>query len=114
MTATTEDGDEEEVEQEFTEDVQIVIRAYKYDPFIFALSKVLIHYFIHKNCALSSIEFYPGLLHAFKNLLTIQLGIYHTSSRTWVTSPSCLVLPTWLWRSTLSLRTTKCSVSQGG
>lgn len=78
LTATTEDGDEEEVEQEFTEDVQIVIRAYKYDPFIFALSKVLIHYFIHKNGALSSIEFYPGLLHAFKNLLTIQLGIYHT------------------------------------
>ncbi|OBA21263.1 hypothetical protein METBIDRAFT_31822 [Metschnikowia bicuspidata var. bicuspidata NRRL YB-4993] len=77
-TSARLDDDEEEEEEEEEEDVLMVIRAYKYDPFIFALSKVLIHYFLHKNAALTSIESYQGLVHAVKNLVYIQLGIYHT------------------------------------
>ncbi|GEQ72637.1 hypothetical protein JCM33374_g6324 [Metschnikowia sp. JCM 33374] len=72
------EDDNEDISEDFSESVQVVIRAYKYDPFIFALSKVLIYYFIHKNGALVALDSVPGVLHAFKNLLFIQLGVYHT------------------------------------
>lgn len=66
-----EDEDDDE------EDTSFVIRLYKYDPFVFALTKVVIFYFIFKNGALTTIDTYKGIVHALKNHLFIQLGIYH-------------------------------------
>lgn len=65
------DDDDEEEETSF------VIRLYKFDPFVFAVAKVVIFYFIFKNGALTTIDTYKGIVHALKNHLFIQLGIYH-------------------------------------
>ncbi|EEQ41621.1 putative integral membrane protein [Clavispora lusitaniae] len=65
-----EDDDEEE-------EASFVVRVYKYDPFIFALSKVLIFYFIIKNGALHSVDTFHGIAHLLKNYFLIHLGIYH-------------------------------------
>lgn len=65
------DEDDEE------EDISFVVRLYRYDPFIFALSKVLVYYFILKNGALSSLESYSNFFHFLKNHAAIQLGLYH-------------------------------------
>lgn len=65
-----EDDDEEE-------ETSFVVRLYKYDPFIFALAKILIFYFIFKSGALTTISSYHGIFHALKNHVFIQLGIYH-------------------------------------
>lgn len=59
------------------EEASFVVRLYKYDPFIFALTKVVIFYLIFKNGALTTIDTYKGIVHALKNHLFIQLGIYH-------------------------------------
>lgn len=66
-----EDEDDEE------DDASFVVRLHKYDPFIFALTKVLIFFFIFKNGALTTIDTYKGIVDALKNHLFIQLGIYH-------------------------------------
>lgn len=65
------EGDDDEEEASF------VVRLYKYDPFIFALAKVVVFYFIFKNGALTTIDTYKGIVHALKNHVLIQLGIYH-------------------------------------
>lgn len=59
------------------DEAQFVVRLYKYDPFVFALAKIVVFYFIFKNGALTTIDTYKGLVHALKNHLFIQLGIYH-------------------------------------
>lgn len=66
-----EDEDDED------NDASFIIRLYKYDPFIFALAKVVIFYFIFKNGALTTIDSYRGIFHALKTHLFIQVGIYH-------------------------------------
>lgn len=66
-----------EDEDDNDNDASFIIRLYKYDPFIFALAKVVIFYFIFKNGALTTIDTYKGILHALKNHVFIQVGIYH-------------------------------------
>lgn len=66
-----QDEDDEE------DDISFVVRLYKYDPFVFALAKVLIYYFILQNGALSTLESYKTIFHALKNHAVIQLGLYH-------------------------------------
>lgn len=67
-----EDEDDDE------DDVTFVIRVYKYDPVVFALAKVLIFYFVYKNGAFTSITSYAGIFHALRDLVLLQLGLYHT------------------------------------
>lgn len=65
-----DDEDEEE-------EISFVVRLYKYDPFIFALAKVLVYYFILKHGKLSTLESYTTLFHSVKNHAVVQLGLYH-------------------------------------
>ncbi|PSK39369.1 hypothetical protein C7M61_001980 [Candidozyma pseudohaemuli] len=65
------DEDDEE------EDISFVVRLYKYDPFIFALAKVLVYYFVLQHGALSSLDSYTNIFHFLKNHAIIQLGLYH-------------------------------------
>lgn len=64
-------------DEEDDEDVSFVVRLYKYDPFIFALSKVLIYYFIDLKGALTTLSPYTNILHAIKNHFFLHLGLYH-------------------------------------
>lgn len=66
-----EDEDDEE-------ETSFVVRLYKYDPFIFALVKALIFYFIFKHAALHTLVEFDGILLALKNHLFVQLGLYHS------------------------------------
>lgn len=65
------DEDDEE------EDISFVVRLYKYDPFVFALAKVVVYYFISQHGALSSIEPYSNIFYFLRNHAAIQLGLYH-------------------------------------
>lgn len=61
----------------YDEDAGIVARIYKFDPFVYALSKLLIFYFITKNFGhLTTLTSYKGIWNALKNFIAIQLGIY--------------------------------------
>lgn len=64
-------------DEEEEEESSFVVRLYKYDPFVFAVVKVVLFYFIFKNGALTTIDTYKGIVHALKNHVFIQLGIYH-------------------------------------
>lgn len=60
------------------DDSGLITRAYTYDPFVFALSKVLIFYFIIKNSGtLTSLDSYSGIFHALKTHFLVQLGVYN-------------------------------------
>ncbi|EGV62822.1 hypothetical protein PSN45_000947 [Yamadazyma tenuis] len=59
------------------EDTSVLLRIYKYDPFIFALSKVLIFFFITYNTgSLSVWSSYSSLFKALQTHFLIQLGFY--------------------------------------
>lgn len=66
-----EDEDDEE------EDESFVVRLYKYDPFVFAVAKVLIYYFVAAHGALTAVDGFHGLAHLVKNYFFIHLGLYH-------------------------------------
>lgn len=60
------------------DDSGLITRAYKYDPFVFALSKVLIFYFIVKNAGtLTALDSFGGIFSALKKHFLIQLGVYN-------------------------------------
>lgn len=60
------------------EDSGLITRAYKYDPFVFALSKVLVFYFIVKNAgSLTTLDSFGGIFSALKKHFLIQLGVYN-------------------------------------
>lgn len=60
------------------DDSGLITRAYKYDPFVFALSKVLIFYFIVKNAgSLTALDSFGGIFSALKKHFLIQLGVYN-------------------------------------
>lgn len=60
------------------DDSSLITRAYKYDPFVFALSKILIFYFIVKNAGtLTALDSFGGIFSALKNHFLIQLGVYN-------------------------------------
>lgn len=59
------------------DDEGIVRRIYEFDPFIFALTKVVIYYFIVKNGGYLMVDSYMGIAHALKYHFLSQLGIYH-------------------------------------
>lgn len=60
------------------DDSGLITRAYKYDPFVFALSKVLIFYFIVKNSGtLTALDSFGGIFSALKRHFLIQLGVYN-------------------------------------
>lgn len=62
----------------FDEEESIVARIYKFDPFIYALSKTLIFFFLVKNSGtLTTLDSYSGILSAAKNYILIQMGIYN-------------------------------------
>lgn len=65
------------VEDDEGEEESFVVRLHKYDPFVFALVKTVIFYYIYKHGALSTIDSYQGIFHALKSHLLIQLGVYH-------------------------------------
>lgn len=66
-----EDEDEEE------EDESFVVRLYKYDPFVFAVAKALIYYFVAAHGALTVVDEFHGLRHLVKNYFFIHLGLFH-------------------------------------
>lgn len=66
------------IEDDDDEDVSFVVRLFKFDPFIFALVKVLIFYYIFKHAALHTLVEFSGILLALKSHLLVQLGLYHT------------------------------------
>lgn len=60
------------------DDSGLITRAYKYDPFVFALSKILIFYFIVKNVgSLTALDSFGGIFSALKKHFLIQLGVYN-------------------------------------
>ncbi|CUM45250.1 uncharacterized protein AC631_02521 [Debaryomyces fabryi] len=60
------------------DDSGLITRAYKYDPFVFALSKVLVFYFIVKNAgSLTTLDSFGGIFSALKKHFLIQLGVYN-------------------------------------
>lgn len=59
------------------EESGLVTRAYKFDPFIFSLSKVLIYFFISRgNGPLIAIDPFGGIINALKTHILIQIDIY--------------------------------------
>ncbi|CUM65180.1 uncharacterized protein PRCAT00002808001 [Priceomyces carsonii] len=59
------------------EEAGIIARIYRYDPFIFALVKVLIFYFVTKNYdSLTTLNSYRGIFNALKHHILLQLGVY--------------------------------------
>ncbi|KAI5963048.1 uncharacterized protein KGF55_002840 [Candida pseudojiufengensis] len=71
------------------EDDEYLFRIYSFDPFIFAISKILIYYFIGQSNLLefsNQINWFSGL----KNNLLINLGLYHTFASTLGTLPYIL------------------------
>ncbi|WPK23798.1 hypothetical protein PUMCH_001044 [Australozyma saopauloensis] len=66
------DDDEDE------EDFRYVVRLYRFDPLIFALSKLILFYYIIRNGAVvSTLDTYEGVFHALKEFFLVKLGIYH-------------------------------------
>lgn len=60
------------------EDTSLLVRIYKFDPFIFALFKVLIFYFISMNAGyLVTLNSYSGIFKALETHFLIQLGFYN-------------------------------------
>lgn len=64
-------------DDEDEKDVSFVVRLYRYDPFVFALAKVLIFYFICKSGHGFSISSYSGIFKALRDLILVHLGFYH-------------------------------------
>ncbi|CCE81794.1 Piso0_002466 [Millerozyma farinosa CBS 7064] len=59
------------------EDSGLITRAYKFDPFIFSLSKVLLYFFISRgNGPLIAIDPFGGIINALKTHILIQIDIY--------------------------------------
>ncbi|KAM9932725.1 hypothetical protein OXX80_007641 [Metschnikowia pulcherrima] len=76
--AIEEDLDGEDiVYKEIEDQEEVLIRTRRFDPFIFALTKVLVFYFIQKH-DLPQLGEHVGILHSLKNLLFLQVGIYNT------------------------------------
>ncbi|KAI5964482.1 hypothetical protein KGF57_000974 [Candida theae] len=71
------------------DDDEYLLRIYSFDPFIFALSKILIYYFVGQS---SIIEFATAecWLSALKNKALLHLGLYHTFAATLGTLPYVL------------------------
>lgn len=55
----------------------IIARIYRFDPFIFNLSKVVIFFFLKNNSEQTKLKVFEGYLNAFKNFAAIQIGFYH-------------------------------------
>lgn len=66
-----EDDDKDDDDESF------VVRLYKYDPFVFAVAKVLIYYFVATHGALTAVESFHGFANLVKNYFLIHLGLYH-------------------------------------
>ncbi|CCE82724.1 Piso0_002466 [Millerozyma farinosa CBS 7064] len=59
------------------EESGLITRAYKFDPFIFSLSKVLLYFFISRgNGPLIAIDPFGGIINALKTHILIQIDIY--------------------------------------
>lgn len=59
------------------EESGLITRAYKFDPFIFSLSKVLLYFFISRgNGPLIAIDPFGGIVNALKTHILIQIDIY--------------------------------------
>lgn len=70
------DSDDEDDEFEDETD-EIITRINEYDPLVFALSKVIIFFFVIKNSStLTTLSSYSGIFNALKNHFLIQLGLY--------------------------------------
>lgn len=60
------------------EDTSLLVRIHKYDPFIFALFKVLIFYILSMNAGnLVTLNSYSGIFKALQTHFLIQLGFYN-------------------------------------
>lgn len=71
------------------DDDEYLLRIFSFDPFVFALSKILIYYFVGQS---SIIEFATSecWLLALKNKALLHLGLYHTFAATLGTLPYVL------------------------
>lgn len=68
--------DEDKILNEKTRKLPKVSRIHKYDPLMFALCKLLVHYYIYMHCALLTIVYF-GKYKIFRTIVTLQLGIYN-------------------------------------
>ncbi|KAI5969820.1 hypothetical protein CANMA_001110 [Candida margitis] len=71
------------------DDDEYLLRIYSFDPFIFAVAKILIYYFVGQS---SLIQFATAdcWVSALKNRLLLHLGLYHTFAATLGTLPYVL------------------------
>lgn len=60
----------------FDEEEGVVARIFKYDPFVFALSKVIIFFYFAKSSPWTTLSTESGLVAAVYNFVLIQLGVY--------------------------------------
>lgn len=65
------------IEDEDEEDESFVVRLYKYDPFVFAVAKLLVFYFVAAHGALTAVDSFHGVVNLVKNYFFIHLGLYH-------------------------------------
>ncbi|KAI5956827.1 hypothetical protein KGF54_000445 [Candida jiufengensis] len=71
------------------EDDEYLFRIYSFDPFIFAIAKILVYYFIG-NSVLIEFATYNSWVSGIINNLLINLGLYHTFASTLGTLPYVL------------------------
>lgn len=68
---------ESDEDDEDEEELSYVVRLHHYDPLIFALSKIVLFYFIIKNGAFTTIDSAEGIMHVLKEYFLVKLGVYH-------------------------------------